>query len=60
MSLDAAKLEKARELAGGIVQARCPACAENGGLVPRDIESFLPWNLAAERKAAWRYPELSP
>ena len=31
MSLDAAKLEKARELAGGIVQARCPACAENGG-----------------------------
>jgi hypothetical protein len=31
MSLDAAKLEKARELAGGIVQARCPACAEGGG-----------------------------
>ena len=31
MSLDLAKLEKARELAGGIVQARCPACAEGGG-----------------------------
>ena len=31
MSLDAAKLEKVRELAGGIVQARCPACAEGGG-----------------------------
>jgi hypothetical protein len=31
MSLDPAKLEKARELAGGIVQARCPACAEDGG-----------------------------
>ena len=31
MSLDTAKLEKARELAGGIVQARCPACAEGGG-----------------------------
>jgi hypothetical protein len=31
MSLDVAKLEKARELAGGIVQARCPACAEGGG-----------------------------
>ena len=30
MSLDAAKLEKVRELAGGIVQARCPACAEGG------------------------------
>jgi hypothetical protein len=30
MSLDPAKLEKARELAGGIVQARCPACAEGG------------------------------
>src|SRR5512142_3003416 len=31
MSLDPAKLEKVRELAGGIVQARCPACAEGGG-----------------------------
>ena len=31
MSLDTAKLEKVRELAGGIVQARCPACAESGG-----------------------------
>ena len=31
MSLDPAKLDKARELAGGIVQARCPACAEGGG-----------------------------
>ena len=30
MSLDVAKLEKVRELAGGIVQARCPACAEDG------------------------------
>ena len=30
MSLDAAKLEKMREVAGGIVQARCPACAEGG------------------------------
>jgi hypothetical protein len=30
MSLDVAKLEKVRELAGGIVKARCPACAEGG------------------------------
>ena len=30
MSLDVAKLEKVRELVGGIVQARCPACAEGG------------------------------
>jgi hypothetical protein len=30
MSLDTAKLEKVRELPGGIVQARCPACAEGG------------------------------
>jgi transposase len=36
------------------------ACAKNGGLAPRDIESFLPWNLTAERKAAWRWPELPP
>ena len=31
MSLDTARLEKVRELAGGVVQARCPACAEGGG-----------------------------
>ena len=30
MSLNLNKLEKVRELAGGIVQARCPACAEGG------------------------------
>jgi hypothetical protein len=30
MSLDTAKLEKVRELGGGMVQARCPACAEGG------------------------------
>lgn len=30
MSLDVAKLEKVRELSGGIMQARCPACAEGG------------------------------
>jgi transposase len=36
------------------------ACATNAGLPPRDIESFLPWNLAAAQKAAWRYPELPP
>jgi len=30
MSLDVAKLEKVRELAGGIIQARCPSCAEGG------------------------------
>lgn len=29
MSLDVARLQNARELAGGIVQARCPACAED-------------------------------
>jgi hypothetical protein len=30
MSLNIQKLEKARRLEGGIVQARCPACAEGG------------------------------
>ncbi|MEI7808611.1 MAG: hypothetical protein WCJ07_09030, partial [Verrucomicrobiota bacterium] len=30
MSLDLSKLEKVRDLASGIVQARCPACAEGG------------------------------
>jgi hypothetical protein len=31
VSLDVKRLELARELAGGIFQARCPACAEDGG-----------------------------
>lgn len=31
MSLDLAKLELKRDLPGGVVQARCPACAESGG-----------------------------
>jgi len=30
MSLDVAKLQNVRKLEGGIVQARCPACAEGG------------------------------
>jgi hypothetical protein len=30
MSLNIARLEKVRRLAGGVVQARCPACAEGG------------------------------
>ena len=30
MSLDIAKLEKVRQLENGMVQARCPACAESG------------------------------
>ena len=36
------------------------ACAKNGGLAPREIESFLPWNLTAEQKSAWRYPGPPP
>ena len=31
MSLDLKRVEKVRELANGVVQARCPACAESGG-----------------------------
>lgn len=31
MSLDVKRLEKVRELAGGMLQARCPACAAEGG-----------------------------
>ena len=30
MSLNLEKLEKVRKLTGGVVQARCPACAEGG------------------------------
>ena len=31
MSLDVKRLAKVRELANGVVQAQCPACAEGGG-----------------------------
>lgn len=33
------------------------ACANNEGLPPRDLDTFLPWNLTEEQKAAWRYPK---
>jgi transposase len=33
------------------------ACALNGGRPPENLDSFLPWNLAEEQKAAWRYPK---
>ena len=36
------------------------ACAENGGRVPEDLDSFLPWNLPPDKKAAWHYPERPP
>ena len=36
------------------------ACAENGGRAPEDLEAWLPWNLPAEKKAAWHYPERPP
>lgn len=31
MSLNVRQLEKVRELGNGVIQARCPACAEHGG-----------------------------
>lgn len=34
------------------------ACAQNGGLAPRDLDAFLPWNLTEEQKTAWQYPRL--
>ena len=32
------------------------SCAENGGKIPDDIESFLPWNLEAEKCQACTLP----
>jgi transposase len=29
------------------------ACAQNGSKPPKDIASFLPWNLSQERRATW-------
>jgi transposase len=36
------------------------ACAKNGGLPPRALDTFLPWNLTKEQKTAWRYPRPPP
>jgi transposase len=36
------------------------ACATHGGQPPENLEAFLPWNLPAEQKDAWRYPEPFP
>ena len=33
------------------------ACAINGGKPPENIDTFLPWNLSEQQKAAWGYPE---
>jgi hypothetical protein len=33
------------------------ACAARGGQVPEDVTAWLPWNLTAEQRAAWRVPE---
>lgn len=36
------------------------ACAQAGGRPPADVTRWLPWNLAEEHKAAWRYPKQPP
>lgn len=42
------------------LQAYFEACAQRGGRVPEDLESFLPWSLSPERRTAWSYPSRSP
>jgi len=32
------------------------ACAQNSSRPPKDLDPWLPWNLAEEQKAVWRYP----
>jgi transposase len=33
------------------------ACAESGGKAPAEVSRWLPWNLTAAQRAAWRVPE---
>ena len=35
------------------------ACAENGGRVPENIDSFIPWTMTEERKAEFSRPYIS-
>jgi len=39
------------------LSAYLTACAELGGKAPPDVSDWLPWNLTAEQRAAWRVPE---
>jgi len=36
------------------------ACAQNGGRPPAEVDSFLPWNLTARQREAWRGPDKPP
>jgi transposase len=36
------------------LMAYLEACAASGGKPPADLESYLPWNLAAEKRAQWQ------
>jgi len=42
------------------LQAYFEACARNRGNPPDQMQTFLPWNLSEEHKAAWRYPKPNP
>lgn len=36
------------------------ACARNGGRAPPEVDVFLPWNLSAEEREAWRISKHPP
>ena len=38
------------------LEAWLTACAENGGLSPGDLSSWLPWSMSAERRRALMAP----
>ena len=42
------------------MEAYFEACAQAGGHVPEDLESWLPWNLSTEKRTAWAYQTRSP
>ena len=42
------------------LEAYLQACADAGGKEPADLDSFLPWNLSADRKRDWKMPGRPP
>jgi transposase len=40
----------------GWLSAYFEACAEAGGRSPQNIQTFLPWRLSEQQRAAWRSP----
>ena len=42
------------------LQAYLAGCAQAGGQAPADVSSYLPWNMKAQQREAWRMFDEEP